>query len=127
MLSCYGKTNSGELFFFLILFGRGFLKSFGKLKFFKYGVKSSFKISQRNISDSEQSRYLKEDFFHFEVPQPSPTTVLIASELCMGRPWGPIEKSESHGESHEKLQISLFKPNSQRQDAYHLKASLFLH
>jgi hypothetical protein len=53
--------------------------------------------------------------------------VCMNAELCMGRPWGPIEKSKSHGAPLGKLQISLFKPNSQRQGAYRLKASLFLH
>jgi hypothetical protein len=33
----------------------------------------------------------------------------------------------AHGAQLGKLKISLFKPNSQRQDAYRLKASLFLH
>jgi hypothetical protein len=58
-------------------------------------------------------------------------TAILPCRALHGAPMGPRLKNRNpmgpHGAPLEKLQISLFKPNSQRQDAYHLKASLFLH
>jgi hypothetical protein len=57
--------------------------------------------------------------------------LLLGARALHGSPMGDPFKNRkpmgSNGYPLGKLQISLLKPNTQRQDAYHLKAHPFLH
>jgi hypothetical protein len=47
------------------------------------------------------------------------------AERCIGRPWGPTEKWETHGYPLGILQISVLKANAPRQEVYRRKLVYF--